>query len=125
MIEVIPPLLQHPLGQCAGHAAEVIRCESYNFYSGIGSDASEITLIGAAVALIVGVWHHVNCGAPGCWRISKHHYTDKDGKHHQFCHTHDVEDHPKGPHWWSRRRGHELSTLHARVRGELRLPLVD
>lgn len=41
----------------------------YQFYSGIGSDLSEITLIG----LLLGAWRHVNCEERGCWRPGHRH----------------------------------------------------
>lgn len=54
---------------------------NYNFFSGSGSDISELTLLGLAV----GAWHHVNCHEPGCWRIGKHKVegTPWCNRHHQ------------------------------------------
>ena len=114
-----PGWLWHPLGNCPGTYAEHIRCLSYNAWSGSFSDLGEITLVASALSLLILVWHHLNCGAPGCYRIGKHHYTDKDGKRHSLCHVHDIDDHPKGPHWWSRRRGHSLEAIHERIRAPL------
>ena len=41
----------------------------YQFYSGIGSDLSEMTL----VAGMIGLYRHVNCEAPHCWRPGHRH----------------------------------------------------
>ena len=98
------------------HALEYpLSGNGYQFWSGIGSDFGELTLVGTAVAGLLMVWHSLNCGAPSCYRIGKHHYTDKDGKRHALCHVHDIDDHPKA-HWWSRRKGHSLAEIHRRIR---------
>ncbi len=44
-----PEWLYHPLGNCPGNRAEHVRCLSYNFWSGIGSDLAYIVTIGSAV----------------------------------------------------------------------------
>jgi hypothetical protein len=112
-----PEWLGHPLGQCpAGTHAEFIRCRSYNFWSGIGSDIGELTIVGGMVTLVLMAWHYINCNSPGCYRISKHHYIDKDGKRHALCHAHDVDDHPKGLHWWSFRKSCSLEEIHRRIK---------
>jgi hypothetical protein len=49
LITILPHWFWHPLGQCAGTHAEVIRCKSYNWWSGIASDLGEVTLIGGLV----------------------------------------------------------------------------
>lgn len=60
----------------------------YQFYSGIASDVSELTLLGVAL----GAWRHVNCQAPWCFRIG--HHRTADG-HHKLCRRHhpDLPDH--------------------------------
>jgi hypothetical protein len=52
----------------------------YNFWSGIGSDLSEITLAG----LIYGAWRKHSCHTKGCWRIGRHQVdgTPWCNKHH-------------------------------------------
>ena len=59
---------------------EAFSGSGYQFYSGIGSDLGEVTLIFA----VAGWWHHVNCIEKGCWR--KGH---KDPEHgHPVCRKH-------------------------------------
>lgn len=43
--------------------------QAYLFWSGIGSDLGEITLLGA----IVGMARHKNCHVQGCWRLGHPH----------------------------------------------------
>lgn len=45
---------------------------TYNFWSGIGSDIGEATLIGAIVAMA----RHKACHVRGCWRLGKHPVAD-------------------------------------------------
>jgi hypothetical protein len=59
--------LAHPLGSCTGSAALVVRCKGYNFWSGIGSDLGEITLLTAVLATY---WHHT-CNVGRCWRLGR------------------------------------------------------
>jgi hypothetical protein len=47
----------HPLGQCAGSAHEVARCRSYNWWSGIAADFSELTML----AILATLFRHLNC----------------------------------------------------------------
>lgn len=42
--------------------------QGYQFWSGIGSDFSEITILGA----VVGLYYKHNCHTKGCPRIGKH-----------------------------------------------------
>lgn len=55
-------------------------CGGYWFWSGLGSDISEVTLIGMAVALL----RHRNCHAKGCWRLG--HIDPEHG--HPACRRH-------------------------------------
>lgn len=87
----------------------------YQSWSGIISDVGEIALVGGMITLVLGAWRHLECGAPGCHRPGRHHYLDKDGKRHQLCHKHDVDEHPKA-HWWTGRQGHSLAEIHRRIR---------
>lgn len=50
------------------------RGDGYQFWSGIGSDAGEATIV---LVLI----HHINCSEKGCWRIGH------PGRNH-LCHRH-------------------------------------
>jgi hypothetical protein len=57
----------------------------YGFWSGIGSDIGEVTVIGAALSIY---WKH-NCHVKGCWRIGRH---QVEGTPHVVCQKH----HPDG-----------------------------
>lgn len=57
----------------------------YQFWSGIGSDLGEITLLAA----IIGLYRHRNCHVSGCWRLGhqdpehgfpacRHHHSGRD-----------------------------------------------
>lgn len=84
-----------------------------------------LSLITLAVGFstgIVTIYKHYECGEPTCHRPSKHHYIDSNGKKHQLCHKHDVYKHPKGPHWWSKRKGHSLEEIHSMI-GKPEIPL--
>jgi hypothetical protein len=59
--------LVHPLGSCTGNASLVSRCKGYNFWSGIGSDLGEVTLLTAVLATY---WHHT-CHVTRCWRLGR------------------------------------------------------
>ena len=37
----------------------------YDFWSGIGSDLGELTIV-------LVLWRHLNCHAEGCWRPARH-----------------------------------------------------
>jgi hypothetical protein len=74
-----PDWLWHPLGQCTpassnAHIAahEIVRCKSYNLWSGIVSDIGEITLVTAALTLIFTMFRAHNCSVSSprfCWRF--------------------------------------------------------
>ena len=57
----------HPLGYCTGNVHLVVRCKGYNFWSGIGSDLGEVTLLTAVIATY---WHHT-CHVSRCWRLGR------------------------------------------------------
>lgn len=65
---------------------------AYNFWSGFGSDLTELT---AAAVFIVAWWHKHNCQEDGCRRIG-HHITVEDSGH-QFrrCRRHHLIRHTK------------------------------
>jgi len=56
----------------------------YQFWSGIGSDIGEITLLGALIA----VWSKHNCHVHRCWRLSWH-PSKKYGGHVVCRHHHE------------------------------------
>lgn len=76
--------LLHPLGVCQ-HGSTYAACRGYNFWSGIGSDVGEVTLI---IGLGVFLVRH-NCHQHRCWRMSWH--EGPDG--HPVCKRH----HPEHP----------------------------
>lgn len=53
----------------------------YQFWSGIGSDFAELTLVGALIA----AWRHINCHVPRCLR--RGHYPI-DGTPYKTCAKH-------------------------------------
>lgn len=52
------------------------------FWSGFGSCLTEFAIIGV-------VWHKINCGVSGCWRVGRHRVSGTD---HVVCRKH----HPDG-----------------------------
>lgn len=72
----MPAWLSHvlaPLAQTQHAVSHVFGLDNlsgpfYGWWSGAGSDLSELTLAGAAVGLI----HHHNCHVHGCWRPGRH-----------------------------------------------------
>jgi hypothetical protein len=44
----------------------------YGFWSGIGSDLAELTLIGAVGTGVYQIVKKYNCHQPGCWRVGNH-----------------------------------------------------
>lgn len=73
-------LYLHPLGLCQGSPHEQLLCRGYNFWSGIGSDISEITLLASgtiALIAIVRMVHktylrHFECHEDGCPRHGRY-----------------------------------------------------
>lgn len=90
-----PEWLWHPLGLCVGHHAEVVKCKSYNFHSGIEGN---IPLIGMFVSILVAMWRvykHVECDVESprnCHRIGHR----VPGTAHFACHTHHPHAEEKG-----------------------------
>jgi hypothetical protein len=74
MIHALFNWFEHAIGMTNGSGSE------YLFWSGFGSDLSEITLIGA----IFGIYYKHNCHVKGCLRIGKHIFkgTPYCTKHH-------------------------------------------
>lgn len=71
-IGALPAWLWHPLGYCTGTPAAVARCKSYNFWSGVESDWTQIVDTITLIVLALGLWHRVNCHEAGCWWIVRH-----------------------------------------------------
>ena len=59
----------------------VLSGKGYQFWSGIGSDVGEVTLIG----LVMVWWRHHNCHVYRCWRLSWHPHPDNG---HPVCRHH-------------------------------------
>ena len=120
LIGFLPNYFWHPLGQCTAASSnhvvamhEIIRCKSYNLWSGIVSDISEIAIVGGLITIVLGLWHHVNCHEHGCLRLSWH----KDADGHPICKKHHP-DHPSNGFWWDLkhfvRTGHWGNEKHPR-----------
>jgi hypothetical protein len=57
---------------------------AYSFWSGFGSDIAEFAILGL-------VWHRINCGVHGCWRIGLRKVPNTE---HVVCHKHHPHDRP-------------------------------
>jgi hypothetical protein len=84
----IPPYYWHPLGTGVCTRNDHSAC-GYQFWSGIGSDLGEITLVASAVAVLLFFWRLFNCHADGCYRLTWHVHSDHG---HPVCKVH----HPHG-----------------------------
>jgi hypothetical protein len=63
---------------------------TYNFWSGIGSDIGEVTIIGALILL----YHHHECHIGTCHRLHWKSWTDPDGHVHALCKKHHPHKQP-------------------------------
>jgi len=63
--------------------------EGYAFFSGIGSDLTELLVLGGLIAL----YRKHNCNVKRCWRLQWREYVDADGTKHLWCRHH----HPDQP----------------------------
>ena len=74
--DILPHWLWHPLGVCAGSAKQVLQCRSYAFWSGIGSDFGELTLVISAITGLVLLLRfyktHLTCHVTTCNRPALH-----------------------------------------------------
>jgi hypothetical protein len=77
----------------------------YQWWSGLGSDLGQVTLIG----LLIGAWRQVNCASSWCFRLGKH--ATADG-HHKLCRRH----HPDLPN--HRLSLSEIHERHHQAQGE-------
>jgi len=57
----------------------------YLFWSGFGSDLSEVAGLGVFVYMF---WRRHSCHEDRCWRIGRHVYKDADGHEHVHCRRH-------------------------------------
>ena len=57
----------------------------YGFWSGVGSDLAEVTLVGAMLTLV----RKYNCHVKWCWRVGRH---PVEGTTYTVCRRH----HPEG-----------------------------
>ncbi len=64
--------------------------EGYAFFSGIGSDLTEVLALGVFVTWV----HNRNCHVQGCWRLSWKQWVDPDGHTHALCRRHHPHDAP-------------------------------
>jgi hypothetical protein len=82
--------LLHPLGTCTGTAGQITGCRGYNFWSGIGSDLQEITLLTGAVIVY---WHH-SCHVGWCLWPGRH---PVEGTGYKTCRKHHPTINHEGP----------------------------
>jgi hypothetical protein len=66
----------------------------YGFWSGIGSDLAELTLIGAVGTGVYHVVKKYNCHEPRCWRVGTH---PAAGGQFILCYRHHPDFHGKRP----------------------------
>lgn len=95
MMALLPNYTWHPLGQCTAASSnkliaahEIMRCKSYNLWSGILSDVGEVTLI---TAILLTAWRcyrlwrkHTECHVATC----KNHGFPVHGTPYRACHEH-------------------------------------
>lgn len=64
----------------------------YGFWSGVGSDIGEVTLLASALTGLVVLYRHLNCHMDhpkNCRRLAFRRITDPDtGEHLRFCREH-------------------------------------
>jgi hypothetical protein len=114
--EVGPEWLWHPLGQCAGTHAEVVRCRSYNAHSGI---FGQIAILGSVVAGFLATYRlyrkHTECHVEGCSKRGH----PVHGTPYRACHEH----HPASVH----NEGEAITAEHIRrahlKRNDFTLPI--
>jgi len=57
----------------------------YGFFSGFGSDLSEVAILGGLIAVV----RKHNCEVRGCWRLGRH----ATAAGHHVCRAHHPDDH--------------------------------
>lgn len=96
-ISTLPSWFAHPIATQVCYAsyhtpAAVRDCKSYNLWSGIGSDLSELTIIIGMITFAFGWWHQHNCHIEHCPRLQWHPHPDHG---HPVCkrhHPHEVTE---------------------------------
>jgi hypothetical protein len=81
----LPSWYWHPLGS---YAAQIATGRGYQFWSGVGSDLGELTLVTGLLVVIAGLWHHHCCEVQGCYRLQ----WKKTAAGDVVCKTHHPED---------------------------------
>lgn len=95
VLAFLPEWLGHPLGTCVAPHSAYEKCRGYNFWSGVGSDLGEITLI---TGLGIGFWRtrkHLEChveSPKNCHRIGR----PVPGTGHRACRKHHPHASEKG-----------------------------
>lgn len=82
-----PDWLYHPLGECTGTPAAIVRCRSYNWWSGIEGAIPQLSILSLAAAFLL---KH-NCYEHKCFRIGR--VLGDDGHHR--CKRHHRVEHPE------------------------------
>jgi hypothetical protein len=87
--------LWHPMGVCSGTAHQLELCRGYNFWSGIGADIGEITLVVSLISGILWFRRHYQCHEETCRKVGVHRVL---GTPYRTCwHHHPVlSNHPHG-----------------------------
>src|SRR5580698_7102502 len=80
--------LQHWVSYWTGSANIPGIVHNYNFWSGFGSDISEIALVIAVFTGVIHAYRARNCEVTRCWRIGRH----KTAANHRVCRKHHPDD---------------------------------
>lgn len=62
----------------------------YQFWSGLGGDLGQVTLITGLVVVTAGWVRHHNCHVKGCWRLQWHPHPEHG---HPVCRRHFPDEH--------------------------------
>jgi hypothetical protein len=105
----------HPLAEGANSTCSKTNHTGcgYGFWSGFGSDISEITLVGAVIALLGAFWRNHNCHVTGCWRLS---WMPHPVHGHPVCRKHHPDGQGRGEFLTAE---HHTLEAHAAVAGRL------
>lgn len=95
IVAFLPSWLWRPLAEGSGSTCSTVNHTGcgYAFWSGVGSDIGEITLVTALVATMLGLYRHHNCHVAGCHAVG---HIDPNvaapacRKHHSLGHLHGV-----------------------------------
>jgi|ERR1700722_15175775 len=81
--------VQHWLAYATGSYNVPSVPHNYGFFSGSGSDISEITLFLAVFSLFLHAYRVHNCEVTGCWRVGRH----DTAAGHTVCRKHHPDSH--------------------------------